>query len=91
MIATLRRAGFQSPPDQTGAILAVLAAAGVFRLRACLIGTVAYQVYGPMLGVRLPHAILQTGDIDIAQFTAVSIAISKDEQIASLLEVLAEG
>ncbi len=88
LIATLRRAGFQSPPDQTGAILAVLAVAGVFRLRACLIGTVAYQVYGPMLGVRLPHAILQTGDIDIAQFTAVSIAISKDEQIPSLLEVL---
>jgi hypothetical protein len=88
LIATLRRAGFQGPPDQTGAILRALAAAGVFRLRACLVGTVAYQVYGPMLGVRLPHAILQTGDIDIAQFTTVSIAISKDEQIPSLLDVL---
>ncbi len=88
LIATLRRAGFQSPPDQTGAILAALGAAGVFRLRACLIGTVAYQVYGPMLGVRLPHAILQTGDIDIAQFTTVSTAISKDERMPSLLEAL---
>src|SRR5579883_1438259 len=88
LIAVLRRAGFQSPPDQTGTILAALAAAGVFRLRACLIGTVAYQVYGPMLGIRLPHAILQTGDIDIAQFTTVPIAISKDEQTPSLLEVL---
>lgn len=88
LIATLRRAGFQSPPDQTGKILATLATAGVFRLRTCLIGTVAYQVYGPMLGVRLPHAILQTGDIDIAQFTTVSTAISKDEQMPSLLEVL---
>lgn len=88
LIATLRRAGFQGPPDQTGAVLAILATAGVFRLRACLVGTVAYQVYGPMLGVRLPHAILQTGDIDIAQFTTVSIAISEDEQIPSLLEVL---
>jgi hypothetical protein len=88
LIATLRRAGFQGPPDQTGTVLATLAAAGVFRLRACLVGTVAYQVYGAMLGVRLPHAILQTGDIDIAQFTAVSIAISEDEQIPSLLEVL---
>jgi len=88
LIATLRRAGFQSPPDQVGPVLATLATAGVFRLRTCLIGTVAYQVYGPMLGVRLPHAILQTGDIDIAQFTAVSLAISKDEQMSSLLEVL---
>jgi hypothetical protein len=88
LIAILRRAGFQSPPDQVGVILAALANAGVFLLRACLVGTVAYQVYGPMLGVRLPHAILQTGDIDIAQFTTVSIAISKDEQTPSLLEVL---
>jgi hypothetical protein len=91
LISTLRRAGFQSPPDQVGTILAVLAAAGVFRLRVCLIGTVAYQVYGPMLGVRLPHPILQTHDIDIAQFTAVSIAISKDEQTPSLLEVLQQA
>jgi hypothetical protein len=88
LIATLRRAGFQSPPDQVGPVLAALAGAGVFRLRACLIGTIAYQVYGPMLGVRLPHAILQTGDIDIAQSTTVSIAISKDEQMPSLLAVL---
>lgn len=41
-----------------------------------------------MLGVRLPHAILQTGDIDIAQFTTVSIAISEDEQTPPLLEIL---
>lgn len=90
LIATLRRAGFQSPPEQTGKILATLAAAGVFRMRACLIGTVAYQVYGPMLGIRLPHAILQTGDIDIAQFTTVSIAIG-EEQMPSLLEVLQQA
>ncbi|MDE2007751.1 MAG: DUF1488 family protein, partial [Rhodospirillales bacterium] len=88
LIATLRRAGFQSPPDRIGAILAALAAAGVFRLRACLVGTAAYQAYGPMLGVRLPHATLQTGDIDIAQFTSVSVAIAADEQVPSLLEAL---
>ena len=88
LIAILRRAGFQSPPDQVGPILAALATAGVFRLRACLIGTIAYQVYGPMLGVRLPHPSLRTGDIDIAQFTTVSLAIGKDEQTPPLLEVL---
>ena len=91
LIATLRRAGFQGPPDQAGAILTALAAAGVFRLRACLVGTVAYQVYGPMLGVPLPHAAPQTGDIDIAQFSTVSIAIGEDEQIPSLLDVLQQA
>jgi hypothetical protein len=88
LIATLRRAGFQGPLDQTGPIVAALAAAGVFRLRACLIGTIAYQIYGPMLGVRLPHLSLGTGDVDIAQFTTVSLAIGKDEQTPPLLEVL---
>lgn len=91
LIATLRRAGFQGPPDPVGAILAALAEAGVFRLRATLVGTVAYQVYGPMLGLRLPHAILQTGDIDLAQFTSVSIAIGKDQPTLSLLEVLRDS
>ncbi|HXY98557.1 MAG TPA: GSU2403 family nucleotidyltransferase fold protein [Stellaceae bacterium] len=91
LVAILRRAGFQSSPDQVGSILAALAAAGVFRLRACLVGIIAYQVYGPMLGIRLPHAILQTGDIDIAQFTTVSIAIGKDEHMPSLLEVLQQA
>jgi len=88
LIAMLRRSGFQSPPEETGRILQVLSAAGVFRMRACLVGTAAYQIYGPMLGVRLPHASLQTQDLDIAQFTAISVAIGKDEQTPPLLEVL---
>jgi hypothetical protein len=54
--------------------IAVLARSGVFRLRSVLIGTVAYQVYAAMLGVRLPGALLQTSDVDVAQFTSVSIA-----------------
>src|SRR6185437_5593030 len=88
LIATLRRSGFQSPPEETGRILRALSAAGLFRLRSCLIGTAAYQLYGPLLGVRLPHATLQTRDLDIAQFTAISIAIGEEEQTPPLLEVL---
>jgi hypothetical protein len=88
LISLLRRSGFQSPPEETGRILQVLADAGVFRMRACLVGTAAYQTYGPMLGVRLSRPSLQTQDLDIAQFTAISVAIAKDEQTPPLLEVL---
>jgi len=44
----------------------------VFRLRAVLVGTVAYQTYAAMLGVRLPGSLMQTGDIDLARFADVS-------------------
>jgi hypothetical protein len=49
--------------------------AGVFRFRAIVVGTVAYQTYSAMLSVRLPAGALQTADIDIAQFKNVSVAI----------------
>lgn len=88
LISVLRRSGFQGPPEETGRILQALSDAGVFRMRACLVGTAAYQVYGPMLGVHLSRASLQTQDLDIAQFTAISVAIGKDEQTPPLLEVL---
>lgn len=88
LISLIRRSGFQGPPEETGRILQALSGAGVFRMRACLVGTVAYQVYGPMLGVRLSRPSLQTQDLDIAQFTAISVAIGKGEQTPPLLEVL---
>jgi hypothetical protein len=91
LIAMLRRAGFQSPLEQTGRILKALSAAGNFRLRTCLIGTLAYQVYGPTLGVRLPYATLQTSDLDIAQFTSISLLIAEEEQTAPLLHILQEA
>lgn len=91
LIAMLRRSGFPIPPEVTGQIAQALSAAGLFRMRACVIGTAAYQVYGPMLGVRLPLAALQTQDLDIAQFTAISLAIAKDEKVPPLLDVLKQA
>jgi hypothetical protein len=41
------------PIPEIGAVIAALAKAGVFRLRGILVGTVAYQTYAAMLGVRL--------------------------------------
>lgn len=87
LVSTLVRAyGLQRPPKEIGDIIAALAKAGVFRLRGILVGTVAYQTYAPMLGKQLPHSILQTGDVDIAQFKNVSVAVG--DQTPPLLEIL---
>lgn len=76
LVSTLvRSAALPRPLPRIGEIVATLARAGVFRLRGVLVGTVAYQTYPAMLGARLPSASLATGDVDIAQFTNVSVAV----------------
>ena len=87
LVSTLVRSfGLPRPPAEIGSIIAALAEAGVFRLRGVLIGTVAYQGYSAMLGEKLPIAILQTGDVDIAQFKNVSVAI--EDRTPPVLEIL---
>jgi hypothetical protein len=87
LVSTLVRAlQIPRPLPQIGEVIAALAKAGVFRLRSVLIGTVAYQAYPGMLGTSLPTAGLQTGDVDIAQFLSVSIAI--DDNTPPPLDIL---
>jgi hypothetical protein len=87
LVSTLVRSfGLPRPIKEIGDIVAALAKAGVFRLRGILVGTVAYQAYSPMLGARLAQSILQTGDVDIAQFQNVSVAV--EEQIPPVLDLL---
>lgn len=73
--ALVRSLGLPSPLPKIGEVVGALARAGVFRLRGVLVGTVAYQTYSAMLGARLPGALLQTTDVDIAQFTNVSVSV----------------
>ena len=62
LVSTLVRSfRLPRPIPEIGNVLEALAEAGVFRLRGVLVGTVAYQTYSAMLGVRLPLAVLQTG------------------------------
>ena len=75
LVSALRRAGFPHPDPFTGEILAALARTGLFRLRACLVGTVAFQTYAGMLGIRLPAGAMHTEDVDLAQFHAVALAV----------------
>jgi hypothetical protein len=87
LVSTLVRSlGLLPPIPQIGEVVAALAGSGVFRVRSVLIGTVAYQVYPAMLGIRLPGALLQTSDIDVAQFTSVSIATG--DETPSMIQVL---
>lgn len=87
LVSTLvRSAHLPRPEARIGQIVEALADAGVFRLRGVLIGTVAYQTYSAMLGIRLPLAAVQTGDVDIAQFKNVSVAV--EERAPTILETL---
>src|SRR5579871_6764018 len=87
LVSTLvRSARLPQPSAAIGSLVAALATAGVFRLRGVLVGTVAYQTYPAMLGERTSVALVQTQDIDIAQFVDVSVAV--EDATEPLLDVL---
>jgi|SRR5665213_71 len=87
LVSTLVRSfGLPRPIPQMGDVIHALAKAGVFRLQGVLVGTMAYQTYSAMLGTRLPQATLQTIDIDVAQFTNVSVAVN--DRTRPVLEIL---
>ena len=76
MVTTLTRdARLPRPDTMAGDIIQALANAGFFRLRGVLVGTMAFQCYSALLGVRLPSATLQTADADFAQFHSISAAV----------------
>ena len=87
LVAMLVRSAHLPAPDRRiGGTIAALQKAGVFRLRAVLVGTLAYQTYPGLLGARLPHGSMQTSDIDIAQDRGVSLAL--DDATPPPLETL---
>ncbi len=76
-LVRLLRAEGMTPTDRaTGSILSAMAGAGTFRLGGTLVGTNAFRLYEGELGVRLPlGGMANTGDIDIAQFEKLSVAL----------------
>ncbi len=87
IVSTLvREAYYPQPEALAGDIVEALASAGFFRLRGVLIGTVAFQAYTAILGVRLSNTIMQTGDADFAQFHSISVAV--EDAIPPVLDVL---
>jgi hypothetical protein len=77
IVSTLvRDARLFQPEARVGAVVEALWKAGVFGMRACLVGTIAYQTYGTVLGYRLAGRSLMTADIDLAQFHSISAAVA---------------
>jgi hypothetical protein len=87
LVVALLSTGLQRPDPLTGRILEALAAAGAFRMRTIVVGTIAYQTYPGLLGVKLGGTAARTEDLDIAQFADVSAAV-EDEVELPLLEIL---
>ncbi len=87
LVSTLIREAYLPRPEPfVGAVVQTLADAGFFRLRGVLVGTVAFQCYSAILGVRLPNAALQTADADFAQFHSISTAVG--DALPPILDVL---
>lgn len=76
IVSTLTREAYLPRPENAvGRVVQALAESGFFRLRGVLVGTVAFQCYSALLGVRLPNAAMQTADADLAQFHSISAAV----------------
>lgn len=87
LVSTLTRdAGLAAPDRFTGDVVEAMGKAGIFRLRGILVGTVAFQTYAGLLGIRLPGASLQTSDADFAQHYSVSSLI--EDTLPSVLDTL---
>ncbi|SFA53121.1 hypothetical protein SAMN04487972_11090 [Paracoccus halophilus] len=76
-LVRLLRAEGMTPTDRaTGSMLSAMADAGVFRLGGTIVGTNAFRLYEGELGMRLPlGGMANTGDLDIAQFAKLSVAL----------------
>ncbi len=76
LIRVLRAEGAQTVDPATGSLLPALAQTGTFRLGGTIVGTNAFRLYESELGIRVRSAeIMQTGDLDIAQFDRLSLAL----------------
>lgn len=86
IVASLRGAGLPVPVGLVGDIVDALGRKGLFTLRGVLVGTMAFQTYAGLLGVRLPGAVVATSDADFAQFHSVSVAV--EDSIPPILDIL---
>lgn len=76
LIRILRAEGFLGVDAATGSLMSALARAGVFRLGGTIVGTHAFRLYEGLLGIRYQFDdMAQTGDIDIASFERLSLAL----------------
>ncbi|MFN3992802.1 MAG: GSU2403 family nucleotidyltransferase fold protein [Tabrizicola flagellatus] len=76
LIRVLRAEGVRTVDPATGSLLSALEQTGAFRLGGTIVGTNAFRLYECELGIRIQGTeIMQTGDLDIAQFERLSLAL----------------
>lgn len=76
LVRLLRAEGLIGADRSTASLLAAMEKTGVFRLGGTLVGTQAFRLYEGELGIRIGTSDLaQTGDIDIAAFERLSLAL----------------
>jgi hypothetical protein len=86
LVRLLLTAGLPRPDVTSAMVIEALWKAGFFRLRGLIVGTVAFQCYAGMLGVRLSSAQLRTEDADFALDFAIAHKVK--DSMPSILEVL---
>jgi hypothetical protein len=76
LVRVLRAEGMANVDTEAGTFFHALARTGAFRLGATVVGTQAFRLYEGELSVRIAgDDTAQTGDIDIAQFHRLSVAL----------------
>jgi hypothetical protein len=82
LVRILRAEGFLPVDAKTGSLINSMARAGMFRLGATIIGTMAFRLYEGELGVRIGFdQMAQTGDIDFASFERLSVTLATDDRV----------
>lgn len=83
MVRVFLRSGYPAPSKTACDILQSLSTNGFFRLRGVLIGSVAFPSYHAMFGMPRFSGVEthRMGDLDIAMFHSISLAIPNDEKI----------
>lgn len=90
LVRILRAEGLMGLDATTGGLLAAMAGAGVFRLGGTIVGTHAFRLYEGELGLRYRlDDTAQTGDLDIASFERLSLALD-DHAEPSVQRVLSD-
>lgn len=86
IISTLKSSGVAAPTGKVANLLLGLHEAGVLE-RALVVGTIAFQAYGAMLGVKFGQSAFHTLDVDMTEVHTISLAMEKNLNVP-LLEVL---
>jgi hypothetical protein len=86
IISTLKSSGVAAPTGKLANLLLGLHEAGVLE-RALIVGTIAFQAYGAMLGAKFGQSAFHTLDVDMTEARTISLAVKNNPAIP-LLDVL---